>query len=89
MNDRLDVFSTELLPYRIKDGDRIIEAESEYLKPCYRDRRYVHRVMRKKKSFKEFRRHGVDYSRALENDTFDAYASAVENGKFRRLTPRA
>lgn len=89
MNDQLGAFSTDLLPYRIKDGDKIIEAESEYLRPCYRDRRHVYRALRKKTSFKEFRRYGVDYTRARENDTFEAYASAIQHGKFRLLAPRS
>lgn len=86
MDDRVGGFSEERLPYRIKDGDRIIEAESEYLLECVRDRRSVYRIIRTKPSFKEIRRHDVPYSRVREQDTFDAYAAAIEAGRFRRVT---
>ena len=84
LDEQLGSFSEDRLPYRIKDGDELLEAESEYLLPCTRDYKAIGRLLGSRASHRAVRRYHVPYSSIRERDAFDAYAQAIQDGLIRR-----
>lgn len=83
-DEKLRVFSKERLPYSIKNGTTTIATESEYLHVCQRDWQFIHRAYRRRPSFSEIRRYGVDYSCVRETDSFAVFTEAIDRGYIRK-----